>query len=76
MRDKYRKRITQEITVVDNAIKLSARQYISSNEIESSTRKIIQTLTSRYKLTQAKIVKQMHEQYQALKTTHLSKEKI
>ncbi len=43
-----------------------ARQYISLNEIASPTRNIIQTLTSRYKLSDSKVIEQLHEQYQAL----------
>jgi hypothetical protein len=61
--DKYSNKITHEIKMIDDAIKLSARQYISSNEIASSTRKILQTLISRYKLTDVKMIKQIHEQF-------------
>jgi hypothetical protein len=39
--DKYADKIINEIKAVDDVIKLSARQYISSNEIVSSTTQII-----------------------------------
>ncbi len=74
--DKYADRITQGIRAVDDAIKLSARQYIPPNEIASSTRKIIQTLAARYKLSDAKIIEQIHERYQALKSPSSVKSKI
>jgi hypothetical protein len=73
--DKYADKIINEIKAVDDAIKLSARQYISLNEIASSTRKIIQTLASRYKLSDSKVVEQIHERYQELKIP-FSKQKI
>ncbi len=73
--NKYADKIINEIKAVDDAIKLSARQYISFNEIASSTRKIIQTLASRYKLSDSKVIEQIHERYQELKIL-LSKQKI
>ncbi len=74
--NKYAEKVTQGIRAVDDAIKLSARQYISPNKIASSTRKILQTLAARYKLSDAKIVEQIHERYQSLKTPSSVKSKI
>ncbi len=73
--DKYADKIINGIKAVDDAVKLSARQYISLNEIASPTRKIIQTLASRYKLSDSKVVEQIHERYQELKISP-SKQKI
>jgi hypothetical protein len=73
--NKYADKIINGIKAVDDAIKLSTRQYIPLNEIASPTRKIIQTLASRYKLSDSKVVEQIHEQYQTLKTP-LVKQKI
>jgi hypothetical protein len=67
MTKKQMKKIAQNIRIVDNVVKLSARQYISSSEIVSLIRQIIQILTSRYKKSEVKIVEQLHEQYYALK---------
>ncbi len=75
MTKKQMKKIAQSIRIIDNIVKLSARQYILSSEIVSSIRQIIQTLTSRYKKSEVKIVEQLHEQYYDLKTP-LVKEKI
>ncbi len=44
MLNKNYERITQRIKTVNNAIRTSAKQYISSNEFVSSTRKMIQML--------------------------------
>jgi hypothetical protein len=62
MLDKQFERITQRLRTINNAIRTSARQYIFSNELRSSTRKIIQLLAARYKLDQSKIIEQIHEQ--------------
>jgi hypothetical protein len=75
MTEKQMKKIAQSIRIVDNVVKLSARQYIPSSEIVSPIRQIIQILTSRYKKSEAKIVKQLHEQYYDLKIPPV-KEKI
>jgi hypothetical protein len=75
MTKKHMKKIAQSIRIVDNVVKLSARQYILSSEIVSLTRQIIQILISRYKKSEAKIVEQLHEQYYDLKTPPV-KEKI
>jgi flavorubredoxin len=76
MTEKQMKKIAQGIRIVDNVVKLSARQYIPSSEIVSLIRQIIQILVSRYKKSEAKIVEQLHEQYYALKTAPSVKEKI
>jgi hypothetical protein len=69
MMKKQMKKIAQNIRIVDNVVKLSARQYILSSEIVSLIRQIIQTLTSRYKKSEVKIVEQLHKQYYDLKTS-------
>jgi hypothetical protein len=56
MTKKQMKKIAQSIKIVDNVVKLSARQYIPSSEIVSVIRQIIQILTSRYKKSEVKIV--------------------
>jgi hypothetical protein len=65
---KQMKKIARNIRIIDNAVKLSARQYIFSSEIVSLIRQIIQILASRYKKSEVKIVEQLHEQYYDLKT--------
>jgi flavorubredoxin len=75
MTKKQMEKIAQGIRIVDNAVKLSARQYIPPSEIVSLIRQIIQTLASRYKKSEVKIVEQLHEQYYDLKTLPV-KEKI
>jgi hypothetical protein len=75
MTKKQMKKIAQSIKIINNAVKLSARQYIFSSEIASLIRQIIQILTSRYKKSEIKIVEQLHEQYYDLKTPFV-KEKI
>jgi hypothetical protein len=62
MLNKNYKRIAQRIKIVNSAIRTSTKQYISSNEFVSSTRKIIQMLVACYKLDQSKIIKRIHEQ--------------
>jgi hypothetical protein len=62
MLNKNYERIAQKIKTVNNAIRTSAKQYISSNEFASSARKVIQMLAVRYKLDQSKIIEQIHEQ--------------
>ncbi len=54
--NKQYERTIQKLRIVNNIIKTSARQYISSNELISSTRKIIQLLAAYYKLDQSKII--------------------
>jgi arsenate reductase-like glutaredoxin family protein len=62
MLDKKFERITQKLRTVNNAIRTSARQYISLNELTSSARKIVKLLADRYKLDQSKIIEQIYEQ--------------
>jgi hypothetical protein len=62
MLNKNYERIAQRIKIVNNAIRTSTKQYISSNEFVSSKRKVIQMLAARYKLDQSKIIEQIHEQ--------------
>jgi hypothetical protein len=62
MLSKFTEEILQDIRNVSTAVKTSARQYISPHEMSSSVRQIIQTLTARYKLSNQKIVKQIHAQ--------------
>jgi Fic family protein len=59
---KFTEEILQDIRNVSTAVKTSARQYIPSHEMSSSFRQIIQTLTARYKLSNQKIMKQIHAQ--------------
>ncbi len=68
MREKLIKRIEQSIQTIHFAVKTSTRQYILSSEMRSSIRQILQTLVERYKQSDVKIVKLLHEQYHALKT--------
>jgi hypothetical protein len=62
MLNKHHEKIIQKLRTVHNAIRMSAKQYISSNEFVSSSRKMIQMLAVRYKLDQSKIIEQIHEQ--------------
>ncbi len=75
MLDKKFERITQKLRTVNNAIRTSARQYISLNELTSSARKIVKLLADRYKLDQSKIIEQIYEQWRDLKSS-LTKDKI
>jgi hypothetical protein len=67
MREKAVKRIKKEIQIIYQAVKTSARQYISSNKMRSSIKNILKTLQKRYKLSNVKIVEMLHNQYHALK---------
>jgi hypothetical protein len=62
MLSKFTEEILQDIRKVSTAVKTSARQYIPPHEMSSSVRQIIQTLTARYKLSNQKIVEQIHAQ--------------
>jgi hypothetical protein len=62
MLEKLYERTTRGLQTIDNAIRTSAKQYISLNELGSSARKIIQLLATRYKLDQSKIIQQIHAQ--------------
>ncbi len=56
---------------INNAIRTSAQQYISFNELRSLARKIIKLLATRYKLNQSKIIQQIHEQWRRLKISSI-----
>jgi replication initiation and membrane attachment protein DnaB len=58
----FTEEILQDIRKVSTAVKTFARHYISSHEITSSVRQLIQTLATTYKLSNDKIVKQIHAQ--------------
>ncbi len=68
MLSKFTEEILQRIRKVHTAVKTSARQYIPHHEMTSSVRQIIQTLAARYKLSNDKIVEQIHAQWRALKS--------
>ncbi len=74
LRQKMNK-INQRIRVIDDVIKISARQYIPPSEIASPTRDILKTLASRYKIPKNRIVEQFHDKFYALKTSP-TKDKI
>jgi hypothetical protein len=67
MLSKFTEEILQGIRNISTAVKTSARQYIPPHEMSSSVRQIIQTLAARYKLSNQKIVEQIHAQWRALK---------
>ncbi len=69
------RRAERGIQIVHQAVKASARQYISFSEMKSIIRQILQTLVGRYKQSDVKIVELLHEQYHALKTPSV-KDKI
>jgi hypothetical protein len=62
MLSKFTQKILQDIQNVSIAVKTSVKQYILSHEMSSSVRQIIQSLTERYKLSNQKIVEQIHAQ--------------
>jgi hypothetical protein len=62
MLEKLYERTIRELQKINNAIRTSAQQYISFNELRSLARKIIQLLATCYKLNQSKIIQQIHEQ--------------
>ncbi len=76
MREKLMRRAERGIQIVHQTVKTSTRQYISSSEMRSSIRKIIQTLADRYKQSDVKIVELLHEQYHSLKSASFVKTKI
>ncbi len=67
MLKKLYERTTRELQTMNNAIRTSAHQYISSNKLRSLARIIIKLLATRYKLDQSKIIQQIHEQWRSLK---------
>jgi hypothetical protein len=75
MREKAIRRIKREVQIIYQIVKTSVRSYISFNEMKSSMKNILKTLQKRYKFSNIKIVKQLHDQYHALKIS-LDKTKI
>jgi hypothetical protein len=67
--ERYIDRINNDIMRVQNAIKLFARMYLLSNELFAESRRMLQTLSTRYKLSEAKVKEQLHETWRALKTS-------
>ena len=68
-------RVTQDIRIVDNAVKASAKNYISSFEMMLTTREILQSLSNRYIRERPQLVDQLIERYQSLKQSSI-KDKI
>jgi hypothetical protein len=68
-------KIAKGMQIVDNAIKISARSYIPSDEMTSSCRDIIRMLAARYKLTKDQIIEQIQDEFQDLKWAP-TKEKV
>jgi hypothetical protein len=66
---KYIDRINNDIMRMQNVIKLFARMYLPSNELFAESRRMLQTLSARYKLSDARIKEQLHETWRALKTS-------
>jgi hypothetical protein len=67
MREKQMLKIAHGMRIVDNALKISARSYIFSNEMISSCRDIIKILAARYELTNDQIIEQIQEEFHDLK---------
>jgi hypothetical protein len=59
--EKYIDRINNDIMRMQNVIKLFARMYLFSNELFAESRRMLQTLSARYKLSDAKVKEQLHE---------------
>jgi hypothetical protein len=59
--EKYIDRINTNIMRVQNVIKLFARMYLSSNELSAESRRMLKTLSDKYKLSDARIKEQLHE---------------
>jgi hypothetical protein len=68
LKEKRINKIAKGMQIVDNAIKISARSYIPSDEMTSSCRDIIKMLAARYKLTKDQIIEQIQNEFQDLKT--------
>jgi hypothetical protein len=58
---KYIDRINNDIMRMQNVIKLFARMYLFSNELFAESRRMLQTLSTKYKLSDARIKEQLHE---------------
>jgi hypothetical protein len=59
--EKYIDRINTDIMQMQNVIKLFARMYLFSNELFAKSRRMLKTLSNRYKLLDVKIKEQLHE---------------
>ncbi len=66
---KYIDRINSDIMRMQNVIKLFARMYLLSNELFAESRRMLQTLSARYQLSDARIKEQLHETWHALKAS-------
>lgn len=66
--EKQNDRIAHGIRLVDVAIKASARAYIPPENMESTVRKILQVLSSKYKRSDTEVIEQIYQQFVALKT--------
>jgi hypothetical protein len=58
---KYIDRINTDIMRVQNVIKLFARMYLFLNELSAESRRMLKTLSDKYKLSDAKVKEQLHE---------------
>jgi hypothetical protein len=58
---KYIDRINNDIMRMQNVIKLFARMDFLSNKLFAESRRMLQTLSARYQLSDAKVKKQLHE---------------
>ncbi len=66
---KYIDWINNDIMRMQNVIKLFARIYFLSNELFAESRRMLQTLSTRYQLSDARMKKQLHKTWRALKTS-------
>ncbi len=66
---KYIDRINNDIMRMQNVIKLFARMCLSLNELFAESRRMLQTLSARYQLSDATIKEQLHETWRALKAS-------
>ena len=71
MKKKKVNKINVKIRIILNAIRSSARQYISSIMIESIFRKIIISLIIKFQRSYEKVVEQLQEKVQSLKTSSI-----
>ena len=69
MMKKQNNRIIHEIRFVDAAIKTSAKTYIPLENMKSTVRKILEVLFSKYKRSDIEIIKQIYQQFVALKNS-------
>ncbi len=66
---KYIDRINNDIMRMQNVMKLFARMYLLSNELFAESRRMLQTLSARYQLSDARVKEQLHETWRALKAS-------